>query len=477
MLDTIPIELLSMILNRLSTADQIRCRLVSKKFRFVIENEVKVRRLIVSLNQKVCEGKWYRTYRRFDLNDLINAKHLDFLQTEPFRKMFSKLRMLYVYDFPEILPPCDLDSLNELRELEHLELWFLRIKNLSKLTLPNLKVFCVNEQTSARLIIDTNSLLHLKTVFELDLFTFNHASSIRSVQCNRLTPGILAFTNLEHLCCYLITQPLVSDLLPKLVHLKRLQFYDQETVYQSLVEQKRRLNRRDLKIFYLGINFEQRNGRNEELDLSAYNLAFSRYHLNAQNLPIYFDNYHRLDDRLPFVNCVDYSAFEDRFGLLENVPGDFFDRFPIINNVHVSRRIVEPESFRTFLTGCSSLHSLSLKNSHLEPAFFDRLPSVCSSIGALHIKADLDSFEFVLEFKNLLDLEIISESLSIDLVRKAFTTLKHLEAFTFTIDQTLIYVGHEEFGYEVDVTDRMSTYKNTLDDVIDFLNNKDYECF
>lgn len=245
-----------------------------------------------------------------------------------------------------------------------------------------------------------------------------------------------------------------------------------------MIQQKRRLNRRDLQIFFLGIDFEQRtDGGNEELNLSAYDLVFSRYHLNAQNLAIYFDNYERLDDRLPFVNCVDYSSFEDRFDSFDNVPDDFFDRFPIINNVHVSRRIAEPNSFRTFLSGCHSLHSLSLKNSDLEQAFFDRLPLVCSSIGSLHVKENLENFDFVLKFKNLLDLEIISEVLSIDLVRRAFCTLKHLDAFTFTVAQRLIYVGKEEFGYELDVSDLMSAYKNTLDEVIDFLNNKDYECF
>lgn len=481
-LDSIPVELLSMILAKLPTADQISGRLVCKKFRFVLENNVKVRRLIVSLNEKICAGKWYQTYRPFDLSDLIRAKDLDFLQNEPFKKMFARLRMLYVYDFPERLPLYNLASLNTLQELEHLELWFLRVENQSKLTLPNLKVFCVNEHTSANLIIDTESLIHFKTVFELRQLTFPRVTSIRSVQCHKLTREILAFENLERLCCYLIPAPLDSELLARLPTLNRIQFYDLDSSYQTLKLQKRRLNRRDLKIFFLGINFEQTNdGRTQEIELSDHNLTFSRHHLNDQNLALYFDHYDRLDDRLPFVNCVDYASLEARFGSFDNMPADFFERFPIIKTVHAKTRIANQESFWTFLSGCSSIHTLWLKNSGLDQAYFDRLPAVCGSVGTLNIMEDLKNFDFILELENLIDLELDAndpkKTIPLDLIRQAFSQLKHLEAITFTLDQHVVYLGREEFGYEIDVNDLMSTYKNSLDDVIEFLENKDYECF
>ena len=111
MLDSIPVELLSMILAKLPAVDQFRCRQVSKKFKFVVENEMEVRRLIVSLNQKVCNRKWYQTYQPFDLNDMMRVKNLDFLKNEMFKKMFARLRMLYVYDFPETQPSLNLASL------------------------------------------------------------------------------------------------------------------------------------------------------------------------------------------------------------------------------------------------------------------------------------------------------------------------------------------------------------------------------
>ena len=471
-LNEFPFELIEEILLKLPISDLIKCRLLSKKIRNVIDFQIKVKSLIVSLNQLICDGKWFYSYESFNLDDLVKVKNLDFLQIQPFNTIFSKLKRLYIYDFPEVHLSFDLENLNFLNSLQHLELWFLRLKNQSKLSSPNLKYFCINEHTTSKLIINTQ-LAHFKTVFELNLFDFNFAESIKSIQCHQFYGNeIKKFKNLEYLCCQTI-KSLDSNFLIQLEHLKSIQFHDTDQMYFELRDQKKQFRRRDLRIYFLGINFDEEN------DLSRYNLSFNRYFLNENNLNIYLDNYGRLDDRIPFIDSIDYNAIENHFNTFDNMPINFFARFPLIKSILINDRINDQASFWTFLNNYKQLYSLRITNSRLNQAFFDQLPSIFKSIGCLKLEEEEDnikSLEFILNFQNLLEFDT-NKSMPIDLIRQTFQNLKHLESLTFKIDHHLIYVGKEEFGYEVDVTDLMATYKCNLDDLMEFLINKDYEEF
>lgn len=481
MLDHLPVELLPIILSKLPSSDLIECRRVTKKIRYLIDNHVRPESLIISFNQIPYNERWFGTCEPLNLDYLITAKNLDFLQNDLVKLIFGKIKSLYIYDFPSDHSPIfDLEELNHYSNIEHLELWFLNLRNRTKLSLPKLNIICVNEESGSTVIINSR-LAHFKTCLKIDLFNFNYPLNIRSVQCNYYSPMIKNFSNLEYFCCGHISR-LDIDFLQKLKNLKRIQYHDTVEAYHDLKQQKIHYNRPDLEIYFLGINFDSKMIRNEnttsltkytqmqnnaKTSLSKYDLTFKRYHLDNHNFEIYFDNCTQLDDRVPFINSLFYNVIEDHFTTFDRIPVWFFYKFPILKRILVSGKVNNLECFVRFIANCKPLNCLTLQNTEITQEYLNRLSLLCRSVSTLSIEENLKNFDFsfIVNFTNLIDLEF-KKAIPIELIYPIFSSLKFIQSIGLIHQFHYINVDkNENDSFDLNITNILYNKADTFEDM------------
>ena len=166
-MDSLPDELVVQILkDYLTPRDLVTCRLVSKRFKFLTENYVNLKELLVN-------PPWCLYYlRRIDLPDVsseqVNYKNwieiprLSLSQCSSFQILFANLKALELFlirksigcetrqEYRErfLVSRSTLDALNRLVKLERLVLTFETFetndRNLPTFTMPNLKTFSLS---------------------------------------------------------------------------------------------------------------------------------------------------------------------------------------------------------------------------------------------------------------------------------------------------------------------------------------------
>lgn len=477
MLDHLPIEIRLHILKKLPSSSIIRCREVCKKLKQLVDNYIRIKSdLIISFAQRPYEEKWFDSNETLDLNFLVESKNLNFLQNDSVKLIFGKIKRLYIFDFPEQHTNFDLQILNHYQELEHLELWYLKLKMNSKLSLPNLKSFCIKETTNSRIIINSR-ISKFETIFKANLFDYTYPESLKMIVTYKYKPILKTFLNLEILYCQTINS-LDDDFLIRLPYLNRIQFYDLDTVYYELRRKKRQMNRRNLEIYFMGINFEKRIDNFNSNGLLNYDLNFNRYYLNNKNIDMYINNYEYLDDKVWFINSIDYDTIQTHFKSFKELPSNFFHKFPSINSISANSEILDEESFYLFLKNCKPISKLKLENTGLNN--LEKLSLICNSLIELTISESLKSFDFIFNFKNLIGLDIDQE-IPLDYIKRMFNDLKSLEYLSFKIDSCEVCIDNHQRGnnFELEFSDYLTpflgTIKNNIEDLIDFIKNKNYE--
>ena len=220
----------------------------------------------------------------FYSNQLVNDRESivrdHFLSSKLIQTIFVKLKQLFV-SFSWGSSELNLDqTINQFKELEQLEFNVVYYKEYSTLNLPNLKILNLYDFTrkyrrgSEILIVDTPKLIILK--LNTANFKFIHAKSVAYLDNNSVFDE-KDFINLEYLF-YCNSEHVDRTLLTSQTKLKELHFYiDDEFRYEEsnenykvylhfkrlyecaieMYEEKQKLARDDLIIYFYGLNIQK----------------------------------------------------------------------------------------------------------------------------------------------------------------------------------------------------------------------------
>ena len=383
-------DVLLMILSEyLHVTDLVTCRLLSKRIKFLVDNFVKLKKLVFDCAHVIVH---FGAHRLSDLADKKSERerpnpnhilifrdyyvshHLDLPRNSSFQLLCSSLRCL---KFMPILQLTDsnMSTLNELSRLEELIITRPHIPpNQSPvLDLPNLKLLVMHwfdyatDPKSSKLVINSKikNFVYEDVHFNFP-FQFNHPKhveflSVRSLEIEDLS----IFQNLRVLCFHSISESNLNvvDVLPTLeaISLQDYQYKagEAEKVANHLMRRRRVLGRENLKIYYFGI---------------LLNRPFAEYGIqrttSASLATLHLEHYDQLAERFPYIEQIDYTQFADRLEALtagkripldlQGLPINFFRRMNIrsilITEIHNSDRFV------SFLKQCKYVEVLQFKN-------------------------------------------------------------------------------------------------------------------
>ena len=453
-------RIILLILKELKLTDVFQLKKVCKAWKKVIDEEYKPKKLIVFIKQFSYNDTWsFSDGEPLDAKCALRIPKLEkFFKSEFIRSFFKNIESLAILNFPFDNEMLDLEHLNQFTNLVHLEIRSLKLKDQCKLSLPNLKTLCVCKQSYSKVIIDCPKLTKFRAMFNLNHFKIEHPLSLQYLECAYFSAPIKTFLNLEYLYVEFISH-VGRTFLEKMTKLKEIQFFDFGTtnVVDSLRKQKKKLDRKELAICFLGINFDH----TPKMEL----MKFERFHLYDANIQLYVANQSRLARCVAFIRKVTYNSLTSRSNVA--ILQDFHLKFPNIGFVQVESKVESREQFLKFLGNCKQLRILHIKSSHLEASDFSRLPDVAPSIIYLTIldESEIDC-SFVLKFRNLIKFQI-DQSVPSTVLQQSFM-LEYFKTFSFKFQSNTIFIKKSTYYLLIVSNNYTDCFKN-LDDLIKVL--------
>lgn len=387
--------------------DVIRCRLVSKRFKFLVDHLHPTELFVYHYSPEA--SRFTDRYERESTRWMQWRKYQFHLEANSsFQIMFSNLRFLQLETHLD--KKFNLEIFNEFAQLEQLYLNSVVISRSQTLKLPKLKVLSIelysdNESKrrdiyrpldydrEPRLVLDCKleQLIGARST----LLQIKHPECVQHLEDKNLCrfelklEELISFKNLRILYSPLTDAALAA--FPFFEHLQELHLdrHNQTTTrYQLMIDQllsKRRELKRDIKIYFAGILVT-------ELGLIECLTLYDKLRF-----------YHLLADRVPNETMLQYSEFEtfvNNFDVLQllrrnqielnrKLPVDFFDKFANLKWVYMTK-IDDPEWFVWFLSRCRRLAELSFKRESLTQPILNRLPVACRHLTSLSI-SDCDA--------------------------------------------------------------------------------------
>ena len=426
-MDRIPPEMIAIILTNLSVQEKLRCRLVCKKFKSIVDNYIKVDRLtVLGPNSTEFSKNWFFSNLPNDGHDLVFVQ-INFLLNQIDKlRIFSRLKRLFI-SFEDSEEELDFESsLNQLKQLKELNLHSTRLKAGTSLNLSQLEVLSLEWAASITGVIklDTPKLSAFKSNQKLQNFQFHHPESIRYLFVNH-DAGVGQFVNLEILFSsnYSFFRP---EMLQRQTKLKQLQAfreatgdgeYDDLIVFDKIYQEKQRLGLKHLKMFVSGLEY------------SYYQNAF---HHEDESYMI-LENYANTIPVLPFVKRLDYGDLLQIF--VNGIPASLPSKLPNIQEISCLDAVIDLNDFFRFLKNCQCLNSLTLDcTPFTDQHHYDRLAELCKKLTFLHLiitdKSTVINFDFILNFKFLCGL-ILKRELPYEFIELLLTKLRTFKLLNF----------------------------------------------
>lgn len=430
---------LEVIFQHLDLIELLKCRLVSKKWKNLID-KIKIRELIVSKStpmgiRRYC---WYHSNRLIYYKNSFHSLNLFSMNVPMFQNLTKNLKYLNItFDLIQNDQQFNISHLNNFKQLEHLNLCCIEMKESVKLVLPELRILCFDELQdmlsplfeifNSNILTVDSPKLEILFLNYIEKFELVHYESVKRLQIGSSfidEQFLNSFTNLEYLQCdhFQLLSANALNYLPNLKELNcnykssLLMFGENfKEMIKNLLEQK--FN--GLKINFLGIqlrddcfNFE--SNLNDPIDLHV-------------------KNYENLCNNLNWFNAFNYSRFME---LTNNqMPNDLFKKYTNIQIV-IANKIVNQIHFINFLKNCKKLSKLTISNSSLnvslDQAFYDQLGSFTSLI-ELTIRDTNNiqiNFEFILHLQQLHYFQTTNE-MTTDLVLKSIKQNNYLSLICF----------------------------------------------
>ena len=430
-IDDLPHELIPFILRHLDLLDLIKCREISKKWRYFVDR-IKLTEFVILDNDINIKYNWFYTNRPINYRFTIESSNLKSSHIFMNQNMLNNLKYLNIsYDIDFSL--FDLENFNQFERLEQLDILYISVLKNATIKLPKLRVFYVfiiqRDTAEHQLVIDTPNLEFVFCGYGLNLVEFVHATSIKHLEIEQCRGDLPQLPNLEVLQANDIMN-LDRNVLQKLPSLKQLSMngdinLDDYLIIKNFInylkKQRLVLRRLDLSIFFLGVQLI--NG----LEFDDYSFGKVHWHMHMKN-------YSLLAPTLSYFESVNYTEL---LNLVDKIPDDYHTRFCNIQRVFANK-INNPVHFISFLRSCENLCILVVVNSFsLNQEFYDQLPSV-GQISELHIKEPIGyelNYEFILRMRQLYNFSL-NQELSLDLALKAFSCLKFLKNMSFHFSST-----------------------------------------
>ncbi|XP_037052374.1 uncharacterized protein LOC119085927 [Bradysia coprophila] len=266
-IDDLPNDVLNEIFKHLAIKTFMRCRRVNKRWKSAIDEYMpryRVNELVIYNDEDEC-GVMVDTFfyidKPIDKDIMFRNSDLKLIQNIPLRlDSLTRLKLEGVLIFRwGSKAKVDLSILNTLTALEHLELPVVNPKNTT-ISLPVLRILYIYSTGSRRgLTVDCPKLEIFGCEEDLGTIHFVHTQSIKELQIQSVPRNMEEFENVE---VFRTSSPhsLFVRILVQLTGLRELHLDEHKHVHVSyykarknlnrLIEQKRKLKKINLKIFF-----------------------------------------------------------------------------------------------------------------------------------------------------------------------------------------------------------------------------------
>lgn len=456
MIDSLPDELLEIILSHVNYVDLLcNCKLVSKRWLQIV-NALRFDELIVT-GCFLYESYWYHSFRAVNMKNVLQFDRSNFWEHASFRNHFGRLKFLKYFSYFGHSERF-FEHLSEFELLEHLEFGGLESpKKDHQLRLPRLRTLKIRTSPSYsdhQLIIDADRLQVLHC-YRLNFIRLLSRSSIKTLEVYlwksffRDNPDFQSYENLETLKVIDLQNSFnLSEIelsLPaslKQIHVNSDCMKDDDLADDELMDVEPESDvqdcyRESFKIWkrIIKLAFKQNAPEfyflNVRVDLDKANTAkFDDYDFRPKELDFYRRNYSVLAETFPFFSRIDYDQLMSLWG--RRLPADLFRRFNNIQKL-AAKRIENPQHLLWFLGHCPLLTELDLHCPKFSQNAYDQLPTLCGRLTHFYLAeriTQLISYEFVRNFAAL-SLFSTSQNLSRRLALDIVKRLKFLQDFIF----------------------------------------------
>lgn len=465
-LNDLPVEILGIILEKIPLIERVRCRLVNKKWLFVVDHS-NPKCLVLSETEFVCWDRWAFTNEPVKLDNLVVKSNFK-CGTERVigMRMFSKIQQLYFTPYTQLIFKTANDAelcFNQLVQLRELKM-YNGLNSPLKLSLPKLEVLEI-DQFLDNLILDTPNLIKISYP-SLECITCLYPEKVKWISqigptCEE-DPNLDQFVNLEFASIWSLTDWHIDSLanLPKLkeLHFQKREmdpsdpFKDSDLVSrEKLLEFSYRLKRiaksKQLRINHGGFYL------NEKLKEISYSKQGFSYITDVE-ISAFLQSLDNLSDELP----AESISFERQsFNELGNrMPEGFLRRFVHLKHLHFYGEIESEERLVALLTDCRFIETIEFDDCGLTEQFYrDTLPREFPFLKKIILKrAKIVNFDFLFKFHTPHWLTIDPPA-DAELIKKLFRDLKSLHTVEFERNGIFVIISkglkedEEDDGFEL----------------------------
>ena len=433
-INSLPFEVLCLILKRAALSDLLVCEQVCQKWNEIVK-QMKIEEAVIA---KLGEApkEWYQNGQPVQPDSIIVKSELKFEHFEnTFLTSVKRLKICNSSDDPQSnrMPHIplieDLEFVNRLTCLEVLEIAQIKFDQDVTLSLPNLRCLAIKELASGIKLNCPNlvEFINSKSTSAYPEYVFK--AKITHLQLDTVYRNNEMFANLEYICWKACGHFCHDALLPTNRNLKLLSVRPPVSTYYykyakknflSFLQQKNELGplRAHPKLVFFGVlleNSQQLENLNDESDKFQ--------DLTKLQLLNYDDLY---DDELRWIRTMNYSSVMRAIGdsAIGEVPEDLHRRFDRVETVYVDAPVADEDHLIEFLKKFKRFKKFSVKKATLSGAFYERLAGKLPQIRKLFIHEagkHFDCLQFIFKFPNLIELKIKGPKIGEEFVRTLFT--------------------------------------------------------
>lgn len=479
-MDTLPSLILSKIVAYLSFKDRIRCGLVCRSWRLIIVPSYRAQKcLFLHFNHLFpFNSKCAYSGELIRYEDSIQMKNFKFLTSGLSRMYFRNLRKLHIFNIEqfEICIPNLGICVNSFDRLEQLSLTKMRLNEKTTLNLLKLKVL-VLKNVSIDNQLDLNCNLQTLICWsDLSKIKLRYPNKLLNLQVRSSNSLELHqhFPNLTLLSYYSQSGLARSDFLANLTRLRQLAVYSPfvESDLKELFRQKRQFKLDQLQILSFG--FEENQNSSTKFTYFPINRNYI-YLLDRFKLKELSANYDRLNIKMNFPLQLDFCSLDEQF---QRIPQDFHQKFTQIHQVNVcwnsNELINDHRPLIGFIKNCGFLPKLVLNNCAFKQSFYDELLNVCSSIGHLEIKENLEwihNYEF-LSRSFIFHLKILLDRLPVELLASVLIN-QNIKYFEFHRKNFQMHIKHCRNDFHLKINQNFVNSYISLNSLILYLKKSD----
>ena len=393
---SLPNEMIEKILQGLDDVNELlKCREVNKRCKQIVD-KMRITGSLSVENSRLPVDEYLRfDFQRYKFTDelispmstLFRTSNFNLVKCKFMLKMISRVRMLAI-DHLQIRTTPQLNqfqsTINQLRSLEHLQIGRLTMSRTRTLRLDHIRKFALLQNHSMSLVLTAPKMTHLAALCNLSY-------GLQITDADQLTHLAIPshFTNFLDQCPtekieYLqingsVDQSIVHSIIRGYPALRELHVkLVNKAAVREILKQKRVARNLNLAIHFSGFRIDD-EGDVEQMFGEHHELKSAPFAFIGAN----FDRIRLVDE----IRNVNYSKLIRAIGQSALTIDEFFSKFIRIETVTVKRYVNGQANLIEFLKKCKLLTKLTISNSPLNQAFYNKLHTHCPELETLKIEA------------------------------------------------------------------------------------------